>query len=191
MPATAEARTTRGLGKWLLALSVLALVATGCADQQSDPTLPHESSTPTAVTQADFDPCADFPQEVLKSEGLMLTGPEDWERNGVKAHGCGYFVIENGYEVRIVRMTTTLADIEAKFPESYREQQFGSRTGAFYKLFADSGPESCVVSLEMRTGSLLFDLRNPATARTTGHIESCVLVTNLVNKVLPSIPEDA
>lgn len=182
-------RTRSRLRPGLLAVGVFALTAAGCSDPQSEPT-GAPAATATAATQADFDPCADIPQSVLKSEGLALTGPEDWERDGTKAHGCGYIVTENGYDVRIVRTTRTLADIKAKFADSYREEQFGTRTGAFYGLFAHRGPESCVVNLAMKTGSLQFDLANPATG-VNGDTDSCVLVTNLVNKILPSIPEDA
>ncbi|MFE3545399.1 DUF3558 domain-containing protein [Nocardia sp. NPDC059177] len=180
-------RTRNLLRPGLLAVGVFALATAGCSDPQPAPA--EGASTTTTVKPADFDPCTDFPQDVLKSEGLVLTGPEDWERNGIKAHGCGYIVIENGYDVRVVRTTNSLADIKAKFPDSYREQQFGPRTGAFYELF--ESPESCTVNLEMKTGSLQFDLRNPATRRTTGHLDSCDLVTGLINKVVPSIPAGA
>ncbi|WP_101468954.1 DUF3558 family protein [Nocardia fluminea] len=182
-------RTRDLLRPGLLALGVFALAAAGCSDPRPVST-GGSSTTPTAAEVADFDPCSDFPQDVLKSENLMLTGPEDWERDGTTAHGCGYFVTEGGYDVRIVRTTRTLSDIKQRFPDSYREQKFGPRTGAFYELFAKRGSESCVVNLEMKTGSLQFDLANPPT-RTTGHLNSCDLVTNLVNKVLPSIPEGA
>ncbi|MFD4460112.1 DUF3558 domain-containing protein [Nocardia sp. NPDC058480] len=173
----------------LLGIGVLALVVAGCSGPDAEPTaLPASTTT---VAQPDFDPCADFPQSVLKSEGLMLLGPEDWERDGAKAHGCSYAVTESGYNVRIVRTTRTLADIRQRFPDSYREQKFGTRTGAFYALFPEQGSKSCVVNLEMKTGSLQFDLSNPPSGRTTGHLNSCDLVTNLVDKVLPSMPEGA
>ncbi len=175
----------------LLGIGVLALVVAGCSGPDTEPTaLPAPTTT---VVQPDFDPCTDIPQSVLKSEGLMLTGPEDWERDGTKAHGCGYAVVmdESGYDVRIVRTTRTLADIRQRFPDSYREQKFGGRTGAFYALFPEEGAESCVVNLEMKTGSLQFDLANPPSGKATGHLNSCDLVTNLINKVLPLIPEGA
>ncbi|MEV0538217.1 DUF3558 family protein [Nocardia salmonicida] len=189
MIRTAKIGTRKVFLPGLLAVCAMALVTAGCSDPQP-PVAEDPTAETTTAKPVDFDPCTDIPQSVLKSEGLALTGPEDWERDGTKAHGCGYIVTENGYDVRIVRTTRTLADIKAKFADSYREEQFGSRTGAFYGLFAHRGAESCVVNLAMKTGSLQFDLANPATG-VNGDTDSCVLVTNLVNKVLPSIPKDA
>ncbi|MFD4461081.1 DUF3558 domain-containing protein [Nocardia sp. NPDC058480] len=165
------------------------LATVGCSNN-AGPAPTSADPTPATAKPADFDPCTDIPAEVLKSENLSLTRPEDGDSNGIKTHGCGYFMV-GGYDVRIVRTTLTLPQIKDKFPDSYREQQFGSRAGAFYGLFADRGSESCVMNLEMKTGSLEFDLANPPTRKKTGHMDSCQLVTDLANKVIPSIPEGA
>ncbi|WP_373291635.1 DUF3558 family protein [Nocardia camponoti] len=183
--------TRSGVRSGLLLSCALALVTVGCTN---DPGTEPPSSSPTEATSvskpADFDPCTDIPDAVLTSEQLRKTRPEDSDSAGVTTHGCGYFMLQ-GYDVRIVRTSVSLSDIKAKFPDSYREQQFGSRQGAYYTLFPQYGDRSCVINVAMNTGSLEFDLRNPATASKTGDLDTCQLATDLTNKIVPLIPESA
>ncbi|WP_188831016.1 DUF3558 domain-containing protein [Nocardia camponoti] len=171
-----------------------ALVACAVGACSTTPTDSPPTPATTVAAKADFDPCSDLPAAYLQREGLKRLGePESLDNGTLKTHGCAYISHGGlGYDVRIVRTTTTLDQIRAKFPDSYREEQFSGRRGAFYSLFPrqqDRG-ESCVVNVETRNGSLEFDLSNSKSTE-TGNIDSCALVRNIVTGVLPYVPAEA
>lgn len=174
------------------AVCAIALVVTGCTSTDGDnaPT-PSASSAPSSpVESAKFDPCTDIPQSVLSAEGLENRGPDNSQNESTTWTGCGYQV-SGGYDVRIVTTNLTLDQIKTKFPDSYREQNFGGRRAAFYTLFPSLGAASCVVNVEMASGTLEFDLANQKSRPKTGQLDSCSLLTNLVQQTVAAIPPGA
>ncbi|MFB7877088.1 DUF3558 family protein [Nocardia sp. NPDC056064] len=168
-----------------------AVLVTGCSSDPGSTAATETTASTTSAQSADFDPCIDIPEEFLKRENLTRGDAEDFDNGQIRTHGCAYFKLRGqAYDVRIVRTTVTLDDIDNKFADSYREVQFGDRTAAFYVLFPKQGAESCVLNLEMATGSLEFDLSNPASSK-TGGTDSCELLSTFVNNVIPYIPEGA
>ncbi|WP_433662685.1 DUF3558 domain-containing protein [Nocardia sp. CA-128927] len=192
----AVVRTGRKVHGGLAALgscAIALLAVTGCSSNTTDGS--PQSSAPassSASTLAKFDPCQDIPQSVLTAENLENRGPDNSKAAETTWTGCGFQDRQaDGYDVRIVTTNLTLDQIKAKYPDTYREQNFGSRRAAFYTLFPSLGTTSCVLNIELASGTLEFDLSNPKSAKKTGQMDTCALLTNLAGQVVASIPAGA
>ncbi|MFI6045319.1 DUF3558 domain-containing protein [Nocardia sp. NPDC051321] len=173
------------------AVCTSALILTGCTNTGGDrATVSSSSASSSRVESAKFDPCTDIPQSVLSAEGLENRGPENSKNSSTTWTGCGYQV-SDGYDARIVTTNLTLDQIKAKYPDTYRERVFGSRRAAFYTLFPSLGSTSCVLNVELASGTLEFDLSNQKSAKKTGQLDTCGLLTNLAEQVVAAIPPRA
>lgn len=191
--AVGTSRTIRGgltaLGSCVIALLTVAGCSSNTTDGSPQSSVPATSS---ASVPAKFDPCQDIPQSVLTAENLENRGPENSKAAETTWTGCGFQDRQaDGYDVRIVTTNLTLEQIKAKYPDTYREQSIGSRRAAFYALHPSLGTTSCVLNVELASGTLEFDLSNPKSATKTGQMDTCALLTNLAGQVVAAIPAGA
>ncbi|MGQ4599537.1 DUF3558 family protein [Nocardia sp. R6R-6] len=173
--------------------AVILLTGCGSGDNNSSGSTTSKSgpSLPADVPRT-YDPCRDVPESVLASEKLhgQQTANSDAD-GGVKWRGCAW-VRSNGYAVSIRTTNLTVDVVRAKkFPDS-QEFTVGTRRAISTRQF--EGPhikEACTVDVEMKGGSLEFNLNNPPSNRDTGSIDSCELARALAEKVVPTIPPTA
>ena len=169
----------------LVSGAVLAL--TGCDSSAEEAAAP---ATPSVAPEAPtgFDPCTDIPQEVLDSEGLEDSMPDESQASGMKWSGCGWVQLD-GYTTSIRTTNITVDMVKDKgFPGTV-EYTIGDRRAIVSQQGKTDIEESCNVNVEMVGGSLEFLLLNPASRSKTGNLDACELVRNLAQKVTPSIPE--
>ncbi|MFQ6397684.1 DUF3558 domain-containing protein [Nocardia sp. KC 131] len=174
-----------------------AVLLSGCGSSTNGGATPAASSTSAGPSMAadvpsGYDPCKDVPQSVLDSEklhGKELANSDT--SGGAKWRGCAW-VRSNGYAVSITTTNLTIDLTRSRnFPEATEFTINGRRAistrqfdGAFIK-------EACTVNVEMKDGSIDFNLSNPPSNRDTGSIDSCVLARGLAEKVVPSLPANA
>ncbi|WP_433202673.1 DUF3558 domain-containing protein [Nocardia sp. CA-107356] len=173
------------------------VLLSGCGSSTDGDAKPVSTSTsggPSLAANApnSYDPCKDVPQSVLDSEKLHGKDSDNSEAGGgVKWRGCAW-VRSNGYSVSIRTTNLTIDVIRSRnFPEA-TEFTINSRRAISTRQF--DGPfikEACTLDVEMKGGSLEFNLNNPPSNRDTGSIDSCVLARGLAEKVVPSLPATA
>lgn len=180
----------------VLAVGAVGLLA-GCGSSTDGDAKPVSTSTsagPSLAADApnSYDPCKDIPQGVLDSEKLQKTrNINDDTSAGVIWRGCAW-VRSNGYGVSI---TTTNLTVDAtrsrNFPEATEFTINGRRAITTRQFDGAYIKEACTLNVEMKGGSLDFNLNNPPSNRDTGSIDSCVLARGLAEKVVPSLPANA
>ncbi|MFE7800378.1 DUF3558 domain-containing protein [Nocardia sp. NPDC057440] len=138
-----------------------------------------------------YDPCKDVPQSVLDSEKLHGQELANGDASGgVKWRGCAW-VRSSSYSVSIRATNLTVDLIRSRNFAEAAEFTVGGRRAISTRQF--DGPfikEACTVDVEMKGGSLEFNLNNPKST-TTGNLDSCVMARDLVEKVVPSLPATA
>jgi len=77
------------------------------------------------------------------------------------------------------------------FPETTEFTINGRRAISTRQFDGPYIKEACTVDVEMKGGSLEFNLNNPPSNRDTGSSDSCVLARGLAEKVVPSLPATA
>ncbi|WP_228542173.1 DUF3558 domain-containing protein [Nocardia sp. XZ_19_369] len=170
--------------------AVLMLAGCGPADDENEK--PTRTATSHAGLAADvpsgFNPCNDVPRGVLDSEKLRQKIPNDSNANGgVKWRGC-MWVQPNGYAASIQTTNITVDMVrKKKFPDS-REFMIGARHAISARQVDDHPEAACTVNVEMKSGSLEFNLTNPASNKATGHLNTCDLARGLAEKVAPAMP---
>lgn len=144
-----------------------------------------------ADVPAGFNACNDIPQAVLDSEKLLDKTPNDSNANGgIKWRGC-LWAQTDGYAASIQTTNITLDMVrEKKFPDS-QEFTIGSRRAVSTRQIDDHPEAACTVNVEMKGGSLEFNLTNPASSKITGHLNTCDLARELAEKVAPTMPATA
>ncbi|MET8878590.1 DUF3558 domain-containing protein [Nocardia sp. NPDC004604] len=187
-------------GKTLLgaALGVGAVVLlSGCGSSTGGDAKPVSTSTSAGPSLAadvprTYDPCKDVPQDVLDSEKLHNKHTvDDSASGGVRWVGCQW-VRSNGYGVSIRTTNLTIDLIRSRnFPETTEFTINGRRAISTRQFDGPYIKEACTVDVEMKGGSLEFNLNNPPSNRDTGSIDSCVLARGLAEKVVPSLPATA
>ncbi|WP_433631419.1 DUF3558 domain-containing protein [Nocardia sp. CA-120079] len=189
---------SRGNTLFGAALAVGAVVLlSGCGSSTDGDAKPVATSTgagPSLAADApnSYDPCKDVPQNVLDSEKLHGKDPDNSEASGgVKWRGCAW-VRSNGYSVSIRTTNLTIDLIRSRnFPEASEFTINGRRAISTRQFDGPYIKEACTVDVEMKGGSLEFNLNNPPSNRDTGSTDSCVLARGLVEKVVPSLPATA
>ncbi|WP_433195396.1 DUF3558 domain-containing protein [Nocardia sp. CA-107356] len=186
-------------GKLVLgsAFAVGVVVLAGCGASTDGKAEPATATTGAGSSMAadapsSYDPCKDVPQAVLDSEKLRRTRVvNDDTSAGVKWRGCA-FIRSDGYGVSI---TTTNLTVDAtrsrNFPETTEFTVNGRRAISTRQFDGQYIKEACTVNVEMKDGSLDFNLNNPQSNRDTGSTDSCVLARGLAEKVVPSLPATA
>ncbi len=182
-------RVVAGVG-----LVIVTLMAVGCGASKGDSgeaaksvnSLGLETSPPES-----YHPCADVPQGVLGSERLRGTGQADADApDGVRWRGCKW-VKNNGYSVSIRMTNMTLPFVRKTFYTMGREATVGGRSATIAHRSEARGPEVCTVNVEIKGGSLEFDVDNPRSSLLTGELDTCELGLALAEKVVPTLPAGA
>ncbi|MFD0366187.1 DUF3558 domain-containing protein [Nocardia sp. GCM10030253] len=189
--------TSRGSTLLSAAFAVGAVVLlSGCGPSTGGEAKP-ATSTSTRPSLAEgvprsYNPCNDVPQSVLDSEKLgMKSVAESDAGGGVIWRGCRW-VRPNGYAVSIRTTNLTVDLIRSRNFAEATEFTIGGRRAISTRQF--DGPfikEACTVDVEMKGGSLEFNLNNPPSNRDTGSTDSCVLARRLAENVVPSLPATA
>lgn len=190
-PAAKAAMTSTS---WRLAVLAVgtALVLAGCDSTTGNGATPSSVAPSIAAdVPAGYDPCKDIPQSVLSS--VKLLDPINNDSNasgGIKWRGCMWSQT-NGYAVSIRTTNITLEMVKAKgFPET-NTYTIGGRRAVTSRQLQEHPERNCVLNAEMKGGSLEFILSNQPSNTLTGHLNSCDLVRDLADKVVPTIPTNA
>jgi hypothetical protein len=138
-----------------------------------------------------YDPCKDVPQSVLDSEKLHGQEVADGDTSaGVKWRGCAW-VRSSSYSVSVRTTNLTIDLIRSRSFAEATEFTINGRPAISTRQF--DGPfikEACTVDVELKGGSLEFNLNNPK-ATSTGSLDSCAMARDLAEKVVPSLPATA
>ncbi|MFD0366189.1 DUF3558 domain-containing protein [Nocardia sp. GCM10030253] len=168
----------------------------GCGSStggDAKPSTPTSTRPPLAEdVPRSYNPCKDVPQSVLDSEKLHGQDLANGDAGGgVKWRGCAW-VRSNGYAVSI-RTTNLTVDLtrSRNFAEAAEFTINGRRAISTRQFDGPFIKEACTLNVEMKGGSLDFNLNNPPSNRDTGSIDSCVLARRLAEKVVPSLPATA
>ncbi|MEV6430879.1 DUF3558 domain-containing protein [Nocardia sp. NPDC051463] len=188
---TSRASTLLGAATAVGAVVLLS----GCGPSSGGDAKP---ATPTSAgpslaadVPSSYDPCKDVPQGVLDAEklGSPVTANSDTS-SGVKWHGCRW-VKPSSYSVSIRTTNLTVDLVRSRNFTEATEFTIGGRRAISTRQF--DGPsikEACTVDVEIKGGSLEFNLNNPK-ATDTGSLNSCDLARDLAEKVVPSLPATA
>ncbi|MEV6557889.1 DUF3558 domain-containing protein [Nocardia sp. NPDC051756] len=174
-----------------LALGAVFVVA-GCGPS-NDGGKPTGSSTTSKTSvapdvPAGFDPCKDIPQSVLDSEKLLDKTPDDSNASGgIKWRGC-LWAQTDGYAASIQTTNITTDMARAKNFLDTREFTINGRRAISYRQSTDHPQAACTVDVEMKGGSLEFNLSNPPSRRITGQLDTCELTQKLAEKVVTTMP---
>lgn len=169
-----------------------ALVLAGCDTSSGTGATPASSAAGVAPdVPSGFDPCTDIPQSVLDSEKLrQKTNHDSNASGGIKWRGC-LWAKPDGYAVSIRTTNITVDMVKAKrFPET-NEYVIGGRQAVTSRQSEHLPEEACNLDVKMQGGSLEFLLTNSPDNRLTGSRDSCDLVRELAEKIVPSIPANA
>ncbi|WP_038555310.1 DUF3558 domain-containing protein [Nocardia nova] len=176
-----------------------ALVLGGCGASTDGDAKPAGQGTssagPSLAAQAPtgYDGCKDVPQSVRDSEQLILGSNSDAGTHGVEWRGCSWLPADgDGYTVAIRTTNLTIDAIRGKGFQETRELAIGGRRAISSRQF--DGPyikEACTLNVEMRGGTLEFNVNNPASAPRTGSTDSCRIAETLGNKVVSMMPPGA
>ncbi|MBF4999776.1 DUF3558 domain-containing protein [Nocardia sp. BSTN01] len=186
------------IGRGAVAVAALGgvLVLGGCGSSNGGSAEPAGQSTNSAEPSlaanapSGYDPCSDIPQSVLDSEQLVHKEVQnDTASGGVQWRGCTWVQAGgDGYSVAIRTTNLTVEAVRGKnFPEA-QELTIGSRSAISTRQF--DGPhikEACTLNVEIKGGTLEFNVNNPA-SRSTGNMDSCQIAKTLGEKVIPTLP---
>ncbi|WP_433665458.1 DUF3558 domain-containing protein [Nocardia sp. CA-128927] len=173
-------------------------VLAGCGSSVNGGGTPAASTTSTSGSglakdvPKGFDPCTGIPESVLASENLRATDRADVDApGGVMWRGCAW-VRRNGYSVSIRTTNLSVGAVRDRHFTDAQEFTIDGRRAISTRQF--EGPhvmEACTVDVEMKGGSLEFNLNNPPSNKDTGSLDSCQLARSLAEKVMPSVPAGA
>lgn len=183
-----ESKSWRPAAVFVLGAS---LFLAGCDSTGSDGT--PTSVRPSVATDvpAGYDPCKDIPQSLLTAQKLRNKTPDDANASGgIKWRGC-LWAQSDGYGVSIRTTNITLAMVRAKgFPDT-NQYTIAGRSSLTSRQLDDTPEIACTLNVDMKGGSLEFGLSNSPSAPDTGDRNSCELVRELADKVVPTIPAGA
>ncbi|MEV6139399.1 DUF3558 domain-containing protein [Nocardia sp. NPDC051990] len=178
-----------------LAVGAVVLLS-GCGSSTGGDAKPASTSASAQPSLAadvprTYEPCKDVPQDVLDSERLHGKDPANGDAGGgVKWRGCAW-VRSSSYSVSIRTTNLTIDLIRSRnFPEATEFTINGRRAISTRQFDGPFIKEACTVDVEMKGGSLEFNLNNPKST-STGSLDSCDLARSLADKVVPSMPASA
>lgn len=182
----------RGAISNVLAVSAAVLILPGCSSSGGSASNSSTATTTSVQVPTGFDPCNAIPQSILDSESLQGKQPDDFQADAGKIlwRGC-VWADPDGYAVSI-RTTNITVDLtrQKHFPGT-REFPINGRRAIASRQQEYHASEDCTVNVEMKGGTLEFDLTNPASAPKTGRTDTCQLARRLAEKVVPSMPTTA
>ncbi|RDI54209.1 DUF3558 domain-containing protein [Nocardia mexicana] len=176
-----------------LGAGVVALVA-GCNSDgggTDGTTKASATSTVAADVPAGFDACKDIPQSVLQSEQLKNKGVDSKDGNGgVKWRGCIWVQSGgDGYGGTIDTTNITLPMVRANKEFTVAEElSVSGRPALTYALSGQDLRAHCILSVEMKGGSLEVSIDNPSSAKQTAGQHSCDIAKRLAGQIVPAIP---
>ncbi|MEV4126702.1 DUF3558 domain-containing protein [Nocardia sp. NPDC049707] len=192
--------TSRSKSLRLAAIGVgAAVVLAGCGSSDKGNAQPSGgasgSSGSTVGLAADvpagYDPCNDVPQAVLDSEKLRHKEKEDSNASGgIKWRGC-IWAQTDGYGARIQTTNITVDAVREKNLPDAHEFTINSRRAISTRQVDEHPQWACTLDVEMKGGSLEFNLSNPPSRKNTGQLDSCELTRALAEKVVPTMPGNA
>jgi len=149
------------------------------------------ASAPVAVPTG-FDPCKDISQSVLTSEGLGSQQVDDGQADGGKVlwRGCQW-ASPDSYGAVIQTTNITVDMVRGKnFPDA-QEYAIDGRRAISTRQQDDHPSEACTIDVEIKGGSLEFNLTNPSYLPKTGSQDTCQLGRVLAQKVVATMPAAA
>ncbi|WP_280264943.1 DUF3558 domain-containing protein [Nocardia wallacei] len=172
-------------------MGAVALVA-GCnSDGGSGGESTTAAATPTIAPDvpAGFDACK-LPQSVVQSEELKNPRPDTKDgAGGIKWRGCGW-VQSDGYAVTISTTNISLAMVRANKDFTVAEElSIAGRPAVTYRPTGQRTPEEhCLLSVEVKGGSLEISPINPPSAKKSRGQDSCDIAKRLADGIVPAIP---
>ncbi|WP_431957680.1 DUF3558 domain-containing protein [Nocardia lijiangensis] len=192
--------------KAVLMVGVLAagVGLVGCGGSTEGEARPSGGVTSSAATGSglavdvptSYNPCTDVPEGVLKSERLAKAVADNKTKadgpNGTKWRGCSWVMSGgNGYATSIQATNLTIPYIRANYFNDVHEITIAGRPAITARRSDTRASEVCSINVEMKGGSLEFQIDNPPSRRETGHIDTCQLGVTLAEKVVPTLPAGA
>lgn len=182
----------RGAVSAVLATGAAVLMLAGCSPSGGSTSSSSSPSTTAVQVPTGFDPCNDIPQSILDSEGLQGKQVNDFQANAGKTlwRGC-VWSDPDGYGATIQRTNLTIDMVRDKNFPGAQEYTIGGRKAIATQQSDQNPSEACTVNVEIKGGSLEFNLDNPASAPKTGKSNTCQLARGLAEKVLSVVPATA
>ncbi|WP_210741359.1 DUF3558 domain-containing protein [Nocardia veterana] len=172
-----------------------ALVLGGCSASDGDAKPAGQStnsSQPSLAVNAPsgYDPCTDIPQSVLDSEQLVDKENANGDAHDVKWRGCAWVQADgDGYAVSIRTTNLTVDVLRGKgFPDTQELTVVGRRAITTRQFEGPHIKEACTLNVEMKGGTLEFNVSNSASAPRTGNLDACQIAKTLGDKVVPTMP---
>ncbi|MFF0495943.1 DUF3558 domain-containing protein [Nocardia aobensis] len=174
-----------------LGVGVVAVVA-GC-DSGGGSSHVTNSVSATATVAADvpagFDACQ-LPQSLIQAEKLKNKGTDTHDGGGgTKWRGC-IWVVSDGYSASIDSTNITLDMVRANkdFTVGQELSVAGRPALAYGPANQNNLQTHCILSVEVRGGSLEVSVNNPPNRSATGGEDSCAIATRLAAGIGPVIP---
>ncbi|WP_153416112.1 DUF3558 domain-containing protein [Nocardia macrotermitis] len=184
--------TRRGVVSAVLVTGAVVLTLTGCSSSGGSTASSSSATTTPVQVPTGFDPCNGIPQSVLDSESLQGKQLDDFQADAGKIlwRGC-VWADPDGYAVSIRTTNLTVVMTRDKHFPGTQEFTINGRPAIASRQQTENTSEDCTVNVQLKGGSLEFDLTNPASAPKTGKTDTCQLARGLAEKVLPSVPASA
>ncbi|MQY21633.1 DUF3558 domain-containing protein [Nocardia macrotermitis] len=182
----------RGVVSAVLTTGAVVLTLTGCSTSGGSTASSSATTTTPVQVPTGFDPCNDIPQSIMESEGLQGKLPNDFQADAGKVlwRGC-VWSDPDGYGATIQRTNLTVDSVRNKhFPDTH-EFVIAGRHAISTRQGDNADPAGCTVNIELKGGSLEFNLDNPAYLPKTGKKDTCQLARGLAEKVGAVIPATA
>ncbi|MET8775843.1 DUF3558 domain-containing protein [Nocardia sp. NPDC004654] len=192
------------MDKAVLMVGVLAagVGLAGCGGSTEGEARPSSASTSATTASGlavdvpqSYNPCTDVPESVLKSERLVKGVADNKANadgpNGTKWRGCRWVAGGSGYSVAIQASNLTIPYVREHYTNGVQELTVAGRPAIATRRNETRPSEVCNVNVEIKGGSLEFQLDNPRSNRDTGHIDTCQLGLALAEKVVPTLPAGA
>nr|WP_083905527.1 DUF3558 domain-containing protein [Nocardia transvalensis] len=147
------------------------------------------SSTIAPDVPAGFDACK-LPPEIVQSEELINPRPDTKDGvGGVKWRGCRW-VQSDGYGVTIDTTNITLAMIRANPDFTVAEDlPIAGRPALAYRPTGQkTTAEHCLLSVEIKGGTLEISPINPPSSKKTRGQDACDIAKRLADGIVPAIP---
>ncbi|WP_051182066.1 DUF3558 domain-containing protein [Nocardia vinacea] len=178
----------------VLGAGVVVLVSACNSGEESKGSANSASATSTiaADVPAGFDACKDLPQALIQSEKLEKKGADNTDRPGdIKWRGCRWVEASgDGYFGSIDTTNITLAMVRANKDFTVAEEfNVDGRAALTYSPSEQNDlKEHCILSVEMKGGSLEVSISNPPSAKLTASQHSCDIAKRLAKGIVPAIP---
>lgn len=181
--------TTWGKVLGTCAVTAAVALAAGCGSGGGHtPASPSATSTLAADVPVGFDPCRDIPQAVQDS--LQIHGKEPDKlraHGGIVWRGCGW-VKSDYYALSIDTTNLTVAMVRDQHYQDQQEFTIAGRQAISTRQVPEHPLLQCTINVAMTGGSVEFFLSNSNSDRIVGDRDSCHMVRDVAEQVVPTIP---